>query len=247
MQTFRVATYNVHRCFGLIGRDSTADVLATCREIAPDLLALQELDAPETDDDVRAEHKARDFAEALGMHLLFCRTQRRDVGTYGHALLARRPLQLVKAATLPAARSGREPRGAIWARTELATGQSLQIVSTHLGVHASDRKVQAAELVSETWLAHAEMQGARILCGDLNAVAGGRTHRALTRHLRDAQRALAGHRPLATFPAMLPLLRIDHVLVSSELTVRAVQVPRSLRVRRASDHRPLVVDLTMTR
>lgn len=245
MHPFRVVTYNVHRCFGRGGRDSTADVLAQCAALAPDLLALQELDAPETDDDAEAAHKARDFAAALGMRLLFCRTFRRGVGSYGHALLARRPITLVRAATLPGSRSGKsEPRGALWARTEMPSGRVLDVVSTHLGLGRGERLLQARELLGPDWLGSPDMRGARILCGDLNSVAGGRTYRALARHLIDAQLALpARRRPQRTFPSVLPLLRIDHVFVSPELAVRSVQVPCDRRARRASDHLPLVVDL----
>ena len=246
MQAFRVATYNVHRCFGRGGRDSTRDVLSICTDLAPDILALQELDAPATDDDAEAEHKARDFAAALGMQLLFCRTVQRGSIGYGHALLAKGPLQLMRAATLPSAKPGTsEPRGAIWARHTLASGAHVDVVSTHLGTHARDRKVQVRELTGPRWLGSPDMQGPRILCGDLNAIAGGRTYRTLARHLTDAQSSLPGHRPLRSFPSFWPLVRIDHVFVSRELTVVRAQVPSDPRVRRASDHRPVVVDLSL--
>ncbi len=244
MDTLRLATYNVHRCRGVGGRrDVTAQVRDICMKLDADLLALQELDAPESDDDLEAEHNARDLAVALGMQLLFCRTLRRGVGTYGHALLSRHPLALVKAETLPAARPGHEPRGAIWARATLKSGTPVNIVSTHLGTHRSDRLLQTRELCGPSWLGHPERLGPTVLCGDLNAVAGGHTHRTLSAHLRDAQRQLNGQTPQATFPAVLPLLRIDHVFVSDQIRVRNAQVLRSWQARSASDHLPLVVDL----
>ena len=49
---FRVMTYNVHRCIGRGGRDSTSDVAALCRESAPDIVALQEVDGPGEGDDL---------------------------------------------------------------------------------------------------------------------------------------------------------------------------------------------------
>src|SRR5829696_1193061 len=116
MSRFRVMTYNVHRCIGRGGRDSTADVTGVCDEAQPDLIALQELDAPETDE-AEGAHHARDLATALDMTLLFCRTFRRGVGFYGHALLSRTPLELVRVTTFPTISTGSEPRGAIWART----------------------------------------------------------------------------------------------------------------------------------
>ena len=75
-------TYNVHRCVGPGGRDSIADITSVCKDAGADIIALQELDAPETDQDEGAHH-ARDLADHLGMELMFCRTFRRGVGYYG--------------------------------------------------------------------------------------------------------------------------------------------------------------------
>jgi len=238
-----VMTYNVHRCIGRGGRDSTADIARLCGDAAPDLVALQELDAPETDDDEGAHH-ARDLAKALGMRLLFCRTFRRDVGFYGHALLGRGPLQLVRVTTFPEvkATSLTEPRGAIWARTTLGDA-TIDVVSTHLGVTRRERQTQSTEIVGPSWLGSAEMGPLRILCGDLNAVPNASTYRRIAGRLRDAQRALPGHKPLATFPSVLPFLRLDHVFVSERMKVLGVTVPHDAVARRASDHLPLIVDL----
>ena len=108
-------TYNVHRCVGPGGGDSIADITSVCRDAAADIIALQELDAPETDQDEGAHH-ARDLATALGMELMFCRTFRRGVGYYGHALLSRHKLELKKVTTFASPHVDAEPRGAIWAR-----------------------------------------------------------------------------------------------------------------------------------
>jgi endonuclease/exonuclease/phosphatase family metal-dependent hydrolase len=230
MSRFRVMTYNVHRCIGRGGHDSTSDITRVCAEAGPDLIALQELDAPETEDTDGAHH-ARDLANALGMTLLFCRTFRRGVGFYGHALLSRSPLELVRVTTFPAfvAKGISEPRGAIWARTRFSQ-HSVDVVSTHLGVARRERQHQSRELVGADWLGSPEMGHLRVLCGD---------------KLRDAQRSLSGHRPKATFPSALPFLRLDHVFVSHAVRVRGVTVPHDARARRASDHLPLIVDLEL--
>lgn len=240
-------TYNVHRCVGLRGRDTTNDVAAVCRAAKADIIALQELDAPETDADEGAHH-ARDLAEQLGMKLLFCRTFRRDVGFYGHALLSRTALTLQRVTTFaptPGSPSDAEPRGAIWARTTLPSGHPLDIISTHLGVRRSERAQQSQELLGEHWLGSADMGVPHLLCGDFNAVPRGSTYRRFTSRLRDAQRSLAGHRPRPTFPSKLPVVRLDHVFVSPELEVRAAAVPYNGTSRRASDHLPLIVDLAV--
>jgi endonuclease/exonuclease/phosphatase family metal-dependent hydrolase len=237
-------TYNVHRCAGPSGNDSIAEIKSVCRDADADLIALQELDAPETDEEEGAHH-ARDLAASLGMQLLFCRTFRRSVGYYGHALLCRHKLELRKATTFASSQLDAEPRGAIWARATLPSGVTIDIISTHLGVNRNERAMQSEELVGHEWLASERIKGPYLLCGDLNAVPYATTYRRFAAKLRDAQRALPRHRPRATFPSVLPVLRLDHVFVSPELEVRAIDVPWNARSRRASDHLPLIIELEL--
>jgi endonuclease/exonuclease/phosphatase family metal-dependent hydrolase len=237
-------TYNVHRCVGPGGGDSIDDITSVCKDADADVIALQELDAPETDQDEGAHH-ARDLAAHLGMKLMFCRTFRRHVGYYGHALLSRHELELKKVTTFASPHADAEPRGAIWARATHARG-TLDIISTHLGVHRNERAAQSRELVGPGWLGNPEMRGPILLCGDMNAVPNASaTYRRFSEHLRDAQRELRGHRPRPTFPSRLPVLRLDHVFVSDDVAVRSVNVPWNGRSRRASDHLPLIVDLEL--
>ena len=243
-------TYNVHRCVGPGGGDSIADITSVCADANADIIALQELDAPETDEDEGAHH-ARDLAAHLGMKLLFCRTFRRGVGYYGHALLSRHNLELKKVTTFASPHVDAEPRGAIWARAMLGgndgrPGRTLDVISTHLGVHRSERGAQSRELVGEGWLRNVDMGRPHLLCGDLNAVPlASTTYQRFASQLHDAQRLLRGHRPRPTFPSRLPVLRLDHVFVSEDVQVRAVNVPWNGRSRRASDHLPLIVDLEL--
>jgi len=62
----------------------------------------------------------------------------------------------------------------------------------------------------------------------------------LLARLHDAWPASAG--PGLTDPADVPRKRIDYVLTSNHFRVRNASVPNTL----ASDHRPVVVDLTFT-
>jgi len=229
------------------GRDSFEEIASLCAEAQADIIAMQELDAPATDSpDEPSEgvHHARDLAGRLAMKLLFCRTFRRGVGYYGHALLSRTPLELKRVTTFPGdAHPDAEPRGAIWARTMLGT-KPLDIISTHLGVTRSERQAQSLALIGDEWLRSPEMKRPVILCGDLNAVPNASTYRRLASRLRDAQRLHRG-RPKATFPSALPILRLDHVFVSRDVAVRNVTVPWNARSRRASDHLPLIVDLEL--
>lgn len=237
-------TYNVHRCIGTDGKDSIDLITSVCEEAAPDIIAMQELDAPESDEDP-GPHHARDLAAKLGMKLLFCRTFRRGVGYYGHALLSRFPLTLKKVTTFPAPSRDSEPRGAIWAQVALDAPHgsgTLDVISTHLGVRRYERAKQSLELLGDGWLASPELGRPSILCGDFNAVVNGTTYRRIASRLTDAQRAL-GRRPKATFPSFFPLLRIDHVFVTADVRVVSAHVPYDSRSRRASDHLPLVIDV----
>jgi endonuclease/exonuclease/phosphatase family metal-dependent hydrolase len=236
-------TYNVHRCVGPGGHDAIEDVASVCADARADVIAMQELDAPETDDGPGVHH-ARDLAARLGMTLLFCRTFRRGAGYYGHALLARTELELVKVTTFPAPSPGAEPRGAIWARTILDGGRTLDVISTHLGLSRRERSAQSLELLGRSWLGSPDVASPLVLCGDLNAVPNASTHRRLSMRLRDAQRLLRV-RPKATFPSLLPVLRLDHVFVTDDVRVASVEVPWNARSRRASDHLPLIVDLDL--
>lgn len=177
------------------------------------------------------------------MDLMFCRTFRRGVGYYGHALLSRHALELKKVTTFASPHVDAEPRGAIWARAKLGS-TVLDVISTHLGVHRDERSSQSRELMGDGWLGSSELRRTHLLCGDMNAVPNASmTYRRFTTRLRDAQRELDGHRPRPTFPSRLPLLRLDHVFVSDDLAVLSVHVPWNGRSRRASDHLPLIVDL----
>lgn len=78
-----------------------------------------------------------------------------------------------------------------------------------------------------------------VVVGDLNELPFGPAWARLTEHLVDA----AGLTPLPTFSARHPHKRIDAVLVDPRIIVRSVHVPDDEAVRRASDHRPIVVEL----
>jgi endonuclease/exonuclease/phosphatase family metal-dependent hydrolase len=119
----------------------------------------------------------------------------------------------------------------------------LQILVTHLGLRGSERVRQATALLGPGWLgAAAQSDSPVVLAGDLNAIPRSAAYKLLARHLSDAQ-LRSGTKPRPTFPARLPLLRIDHVFVSEGIRVNACRVHASPLARVASDHLPLLVEL----
>ena len=118
-------------------------------------------------------------------------------------------------------------------------------ILTHLGIVPRESAVQMEWLLGPEWLGHPDCSDPLILAGDLNAVPGTRTYRRISRHLRDAQihQKIRSTRP--TFPARMPVLRIDHVFVSPSIEVARAQVVRSALTRVASDHLPVLVEFTV--
>lgn len=229
----RLTTYNVHGCRGSDGRLRPDRILDVIRQSNPEILALQELDGLGC-----VEY----LAKHLGMELFFvaARARRSGEGSYGNAILTRLPAMLVRAASLPRLHATSEARAAQWVRVATEFGV-LDVLNTHLGLLRDETLLQAEALLGPDWLSASELGPYTVLCGDFNARPGSPPYRRLCSRLLDAQ--LRAPRPLATFPALFPLVRIDHVLTGKGLAIGRVDVPSNVNARLASDHRPLSVDL----
>lgn len=131
------------------------------------------------------------------------------------------------------------PRGALI--TTLEQGEAkLCAISTHLGLHPRERLAHVRGLV-----ALVDHVGAPIVAGgDLNEKPDGRAVGFLSERFRDAW-LLGGDADGKTFPADEPTARIDYLFVSEGLVVEQVLVPPGPDAREASDHRPLVAELTL--
>jgi endonuclease/exonuclease/phosphatase family metal-dependent hydrolase len=237
----RILTYNVHSCIGSDRRsDPTriAEVIADCR---PDIIALQELDIR------RARTGGIDQAHAIASHLNmavhFHPALHVEEEQYGDAILTALPASLVKAGPLP---STGEPRGAIWVSVDVR-GVELQVLNTHLGLSRRERLNQVASLLGPVWLGSPYCRSPRILVGDFNAVPRSAAYRLLAGRMKDAYADLAPRKPSPTFPARLPLLRIDHVFLEDTIEVLNVGVCRTGLARTASDHLPLIADIRLPR
>ena len=93
------------------------------------------------------------------------------------------------------------------------------------------------------WIGGIPAEEPVILCGDFNTVPRSEPYRMAAARLRDVQRRPHGRRTLKTFSSSRPLMRLDHIFVSSHLEAVAVAVPRTTLTRVASDHLPLLADL----
>lgn len=235
----KILSYNVHSCIGTDRRLDPARVAEVIAALEPDIIGLQELDVGRSR--TGGIDQAHTIASLLRMEFHFHAALNVAEERYGDAILTALPARMVKGAGLP---SHGEQRGAVWVEIDVGE-QKLQVFNTHLGLLGRDRMRQIGEILGPLWAGAPDCQGKpKILIGDFNATPVTATYKAVARQMADAP-LVSGGRPKPTFPSRLPLLRIDHVFVSSEVTPIATQVVSTPLSRRASDHLPLLVTVEL--
>jgi endonuclease/exonuclease/phosphatase family metal-dependent hydrolase len=220
----RVVAYNV-RGF----RDGFDRLVRLVGHFEPDILLLNE---------TGGRWRLRRFGRSLGMQVAgdpwaFPRRRVKD------AVLVRRPWWISEHRqerfedTPPM-----YPRGALVA--ELENGDArLVAVATHLGLHPVERLHDAHELGRLL-----PPGAAAVVGGDLNEEPNGKAVGLLSERFGDAW-LLGGDADGDTFPADEPTARIDYLFVTKGIAVERVIVPPGPDAREASDHRPLVAELTL--
>ncbi len=230
-------TYNVHSCVGTDGKLEPARIADVIASLSPDIVALQEVDVCQSRS--RGLHQPEWLAQRLGMRAHFTSARACDDGHYGNAVLTRHPFSLVSEGNL--ARRRDEERAVQWLAVDVA-GQRVNVLNTHLSIHLRDRLLQVEELLGAEWLAKARGTPF-VICGDLNSGQFSPIYRRVQRGLTDVQRA-HGHVPRSTWPSRFPFLRLDHVFTSPEVHVWSSEVRHDALAMVASDHLPLITDLT---
>ena len=217
MIAVRVVSWNVRSL-----RDDSAGVAALLRELAPDVVLLQE--APRLLGSTLANAR---LARRAGL--------RRVVGgapAAGNLLLVARRVEVVDAHAVRLAKRPRlHRRGAVLAVLAV-DGTRLGVLGTHLDLEAN------ARLDSATRLRAALPDEPPVIIGaDLNDEPGSPTWQALSRGLTDLGADLG-----PTFPQHQPRRRIDALLADQAYEVVALSRPDPGPV---SDHLPLVADLRL--
>jgi len=224
----RLMTWNIHRG---IGPDRVCDfdrVVALIRKHAPDIVALQEVDSRP---DWGREAAFDVLAEALGPYSAAAKAIAAPDGDYGHMLISRWPLAEVVQHDLSVEK--REPRRAIQAAVATPFGP-LRLITAHLGLFPAERRHQAA-ILARTAGAAAEPL---VVAGDFN---DWRRRGPVTSAL---SRVMPGRTEIATFPAKLPLGKLDRIYCRPAGILLASWTDRS--AREASDHLPLIAEIAVT-
>jgi endonuclease/exonuclease/phosphatase family metal-dependent hydrolase len=224
----RVMTWNIHGGGPSRHNRDLDRIVGLVRRHAPDIVALQEIDA-------RRKTGLTDPAfeylkDALGTHAAEARVITAPDGDYGHAIISRWPLQdtFLHDVSL----EGREPRAALETTAETPFGP-LHIVAAHLGLSFRERRHQAR------LLAKLGRSGPprSLIVGDFNDwIWRGSVQCALAE-------CMSEHSRQRTFPAWLPVFALDRVYCRpAEIFVRSFTDPDA---RRSSDHLPVIADLAL--
>jgi endonuclease/exonuclease/phosphatase family metal-dependent hydrolase len=229
----RAVSYNIRHGRGMDDSVRLVRTAGVLRALAPDLVGLQEVD-----DRVRrsgGHDQAAILGALLGMHHAFGAFMEYQGGRYGMAILSRHPIVRSHAIALP---DGNEPRVALSADLRLPDGSVVRAINVHFDWVADDgfRFSQASALaaVLDT------MTVPWVLLGDFNDV---RDSRTLALFRARAVEAMKPEGARTTFPSADPEREIDYLFVAPAARWR-VEGARVVDERVASDHRPVVVELS---
>ena len=240
----RVATYNVHGCVGIDGQRSESRIAEVIASMPADIVGLQELDLGRP----RSAHadQAALIATQLGWKYHFHPAMRSGEEQYGNAIVSRFPIKLKLAVEMPGTPPWycREQRIAIWMQAQTDLGP-VHIINSHFGLGSSERRLQAKLLIGPTWLGSVPPDEPAILLGDFNSVRTSRAYQLIGTHLRDVRALVRPQEAFRTFPTRFPSLAVDHIFVNAALSPTRLSVHRSPLARLASDHFPLVCELTL--
>lgn len=221
-----VATYNVHYGFDEGWRHDPEAIARALAATGADLIALQEVTAGLPA--VYGVDLALWLGRRLGMVALYAPTAGRMVGD---AVLTRLPHAAFTSTRLP---DDGDPKQLAHLRIDTLGG--FDFFATHLGLEADERTAQMAAIVAAIGTDPA------VLAGDLNAEPGDSAFVTLrAAGFRDAFE-LAGAESSPTAPAIRPVRRIDWLWLRG-LDATAARVVDAT----ASDHRPVVVEITRRR
>ncbi len=218
----RVVSYNVH------GLDDDQGALASVvRALAPDVIVVQE--APRG---FRWRTRCAALAHSWGM--IYAGG---GLPSLGNVIMTTQRVRVreVECLRYPLT-PGRHMRGAVLVECDIGRTRFV-VAGSHLATDPVERPSQARLLKTALAAAKAPM----IFAGDLNDTSDGEAWRVLVEGLADAAGTV--HRP--TFSVASPRRRIDAIFVDPSCDVTRYEVVDSPAVRLASDHFPIVADISL--
>lgn len=243
-----VATYNIHKGFSHFNRRMTVHELRDrLRLLGADIVFLQEVVGHNTRHARRFEdwpvHPQYEFlADKVWTDFAYGKNAIYGEGHHGNAILSRYPI--VVHGNEDISTNPIEQRGLLYAAVQVpGWGKLLHCVCLHLGLFARGRRKQFAA-VCERIETLVPRDAPLIVAGDFNdwqieASSVLRTNL----HLHEVFELTRG-RAARSYPAGLPLLRLDRIYIRG-FTVAAAHIHRGPAWARVSDHAVLSAQLAL--
>jgi endonuclease/exonuclease/phosphatase family metal-dependent hydrolase len=228
--TLRILAYNTHHGEGTDGVLDLERIGELIAQVAPDLVALQEIDR--LVERTGFVDQANEYGALTGMEALFGDFMPYQGGHYGMALLSRLPILEWTNHRLP---EGTEPRSALTATVQLPnSGREVVFSGIHFYNTEEERLAQAQTLMQ---LLSSESD-ITILAGDFNSLPASPVMELLATEWA----VIPKEGESFTFPAQEPAREIDFMLVRPQTGFRVLE-HRVLDEEVASDHRPIFLVL----
>ncbi len=246
MPTLHITTYNIHKGFSQFNKQMMVHELrARLRELNPDLVFLQEVQGlhlghaeKHANWPCRPQHEF--LADEHWMDCAYGHNMVYDHGHHGNAILSRFPI--LHSHNQDVTHLHFEKRGLLHCRIALPTGQTAHCVSVHLSLFGYSRKRQMHALAD--YLGHHSAEDAPlIIAGDFNDWRN-RAERELVQRLglTEVFSEQAGGPPPRSFPARLPMFRLDRIYVRG-FDIRQTTVHAGPPWSALSDHAALSAHL----
>lgn len=244
---FRVLTVNAHKGFGFFNRRFILrELRAAVQAVQADVVFLQEVLGQ------HEGHAARHadwpdapqyeyLADTIWTDFAYGRNAVYPHGHHGNALLSRFPIRSHE--NHDASHPGDETRGLLHCVLQPpGEGPPVHTVCVHLGLRESHRQAQLQQLCA---LVRDIPRGEPVVvAGDFNDWRL-RGHRLLTACVDLHEVFVTAHeQPARTFPARLPLLRLDRIYVRDARSHQPMALPRT-PWSHLSDHAPLAAEIEL--
>jgi endonuclease/exonuclease/phosphatase family metal-dependent hydrolase len=245
-QALHVVTYNIHKGFSQFNRRMMVHELRErLRHLNPDLVFLQEVQGlhlghaerhADWPDSPQHEFLAEDIWQAAyGRNMIY------DHGHHGNAILSRFPI--IHAHNQDVTHLHFEKRGLLHCRIELPGGPPAHCVCVHLSLFGHSRRRQMDALAD--YLDRLDDPSAPlIVAGDFNDWRSRACQQLAARlDLQEVFSLEVGGRPVRSFPAAMPMFRLDRIYVRG-FAVRETSVHFGPPWSAISDHAALSARLT---
>jgi len=231
-------TLNAHQGFRALHRSRALLHIRNCLRAADaDLVFLQEIGLAVGSDAADTQYEA--LADTVWPQHAYGRNAVSAGGHHGNALLSKHPI--ISWRNVDASVGRAEPRGFLHCVLGVpGFAEPLHALCIHLALRESHRRRQVSRLI-ELVSREVPDDAPLVIAGDFNDWRE-RAHRTLVRELAiEEVHAGCGGRPSRTYPARMPLLRLDRIYVRN-LQCEAVRLPRH-PWSSLSDHAPLAGDV----